>query len=425
VAYIPDHIEDVFISYSHADDFAWIERFEQDLRTILIRKLRARTQPAIFFDAHDLRAGRVFDADIPDCLEQTGFFLAMVSPRYNTSTYCIHKELAKFLRRQKPESGRLIQLILDLSVSAALPVENSLAIPFADARGAFQAGTDAYLDALRKVYEPIVTELDKLYAASKIVFLAWPDDPQMEEERNRLESEIEGRGLRVGPTIAEFQSDVRLREALAQCTTSVHLFGDQPGKFDLRQWDAADSLGKPCVLASRSVTETRRGPAGSPAPIYLNQGNPTIAIAKAIEQIAGIGRRDAREAQQSLGRTPVFLIFKPDADATLGLKIRKRIISRGPFEVIVPRNDSTRYEELRRAKLALVCRAKAGRAWLQGELEALDTAMATSGLLDLRRALLVPSPDDGAGVETFEGEEIVGSEEALDALLAQVQGAAA
>ena len=65
------------------------------------RKLRARTQPAIFFDAHDLRAGRVFDADIPACLEQTGFFLAMVSPRYNGSDYCKQKELTKFLRAKR------------------------------------------------------------------------------------------------------------------------------------------------------------------------------------------------------------------------------------------------------------------------------------------------------------------------------------
>ena len=128
MAYIPDHIADVFISYSHADDFAWIERFEQDLHAILVRKLRARTPPEIFFDACDLRAGRVFDADIPACLEQTGFFLAMVSPRYNSSKYCKQKELTTFLRHQRPESGRLIQLILDPSVSAKLPVENSLAL---------------------------------------------------------------------------------------------------------------------------------------------------------------------------------------------------------------------------------------------------------------------------------------------------------
>jgi len=424
VAYVPDHIADVFISYSHADDFAWIERFEQDLYSILVRKLRARTRPEIFFDAHDLCAGRVFDADIPACLEQTGFFLAMVSPRYNGSTYCKQKELTKFLRRHPPESGRLIQTILDLS--ATLPVEQSLAAPFADAKGTFQAGTDAYGEALRRVYEPIVTELDRLYAASKIVYLAWPGDPKMEEERNQLESEIEGRGLRVSPeTIAEFESDVRLREALEKCSTSVHFFGEQPSGFDLRQWDAALRLGKPCVVASRNSMETRRGPAGSPAPVYLERGNPTILIANAVGQIAGIGRRDDREAQQSLGKTPVFLVFKPDADATLGLKIRKRIITRGPFEVIVPPNNSARYGELTRAKLALVCVAKAGRDWLQGEVLALNTAMATSGKLDLQRALLVPSPDDAAGLDTVDGDTIVYSEDALDAVLTQVQGSAA
>jgi hypothetical protein len=80
---------------------------------------------------------------------------------------------------------------------------------------------------------------------------------------------------------------------------------------------------------------------------------------------------------------------------------------------------------LSRARLALVCRAKAGSDWLRGELEALDTAMATSGLLDLRRALLLPSPDGAPGLEAFEGEEIVHSEDALDALLTQVQEAAA
>jgi len=86
---------------------------------------------------------------------------------------------------------------------------------------------------------------------------------------------------------------------------------------------------------------------------------------------------------------------------------------------------STGYFGTARAKLALVCRAKAGRDWLQGELEAMDIAMATSGQLDLRRALLLPSPDDAVGLDAVEGEEIVRSEEALDALLTQVQGAAA
>src|SRR5689334_23095345 len=115
VAYIPHHSVDVFISYCHEDDAVWIERFQQDLYSVLIQKLRARTKPAVFFDEKDLRAGRVFDADIKETLEKAGFFLAMVSPKFNASTYCRHKELAEFLRRHPPDSGRLIQVHLDSS----------------------------------------------------------------------------------------------------------------------------------------------------------------------------------------------------------------------------------------------------------------------------------------------------------------------
>jgi hypothetical protein len=306
-------------------------------------------------------------------------------------------------------------------------VDQALAVKFADSVGPFRADTQEYRDGLRRVYEPVVTELDRLYADSKMVFLAWPGDPTLEDERKRLESEIEGRGLRVYPeAVSEYENDVRLRDALYQCTTSVHLFGQIPDAFDLRQWDLAVRLGKPCVLASRSLTEARRGPVGSPSPIYLERSNPTIAIAKAIEEIAGIGKREERQTEEALGRTPVFLLFQPDSDAILGLKIRKRIISRGPFEVILPSIDaSVRYDALSRAKAALLCRAKAGRDWLKRELEALGSAMVASQRFDLRRALLLPPSDDGAGLDVLEDDAVLHSEDALDSFLMQLQGAAA
>ncbi|HEX3092963.1 MAG TPA: toll/interleukin-1 receptor domain-containing protein [Candidatus Angelobacter sp.] len=424
MAYVPNHVADVFISYCHEDDFVFIERFEQDLNNALIRKLRARTKPAIFFDAHDLRAGRVFDNDIAACLAQTGFFVAMVSPRYNSSDYCRQKELTAFLRHQPPESGRLIQVQLDLS--APLPVDKALAVPCAGSKGIFSPDTEEYKDALRRVYEPIISELDKLYANSKMIFLAFPGEHQLEEERNGLKSEIEGRGLRIFPeAVAEYESDVRLRDALEQCTTSVHFFGRNPEPFDVRQWDMAVQLNRPCILASQSPTETRRGPADSPAPIYLDQGNPTIALAKAIEQIAGIGGRNARDVQLSLGRTPVFLAFNTDSDATLGLKIRKHISSQGPFEVIIPPSDSnTRYQDLTRAKAALLCRAKAGRDWIAREVEALSRAMVASQVFDLRRALLLPAADDVAGLDIMEDDTILHSDADLEAFLNKLQGAA-
>ena len=272
------------------------------------------------------------------------------------------------------------------------------------------------------------TELDKLYAASKIVFLAWPDDPQMEEERNRLESEIEGRGLRVFPeSIAEFESDVRLREALEQCTTSVHLFGDRPGDFDLRQWDAAVRLGKPCVLASRSATETRRGPAGSPAPIYLNQGNPTIAIAKAIEQIAG-----HRQARRTRGPT----IAGQDARLP-GFQARCRCHARveDPKAHHQPRTVRSHRAAQRRARGTKSCRAPDSPSFA-GRKRAATGSRANSrhwtrAMADLgsvrpaARLAAARAPMAPPAWTLSKATRIVRSEEALDVLLTQVQGAAA
>jgi TIR domain len=133
MAYVAGYEHDLFISYSHADDFEWIERLKFELESALGRKLRANTKPSIFFDSEELRAGRVFDTDIPAALDASVFFLAMVSPRYNTSTYCRHKELARFFRHNPPESGRTIQIHLD--PSAALPLPQSLAVSFASGKG--------------------------------------------------------------------------------------------------------------------------------------------------------------------------------------------------------------------------------------------------------------------------------------------------
>jgi hypothetical protein len=422
LAYVPHHVADVFISYCHDDDFVWIERFQQELRTALVRKLRARTPPAIFFDAKDLRAGRVFDDEIRTCLARTAFFVAMISPRYNGSEYCMHKEMAEFLRHHPRESGRLIQVRLDLS--AALPVDEALAVSFAGAKGVFRPDSEEYAEALRRVYEPIVTELDKLYAGSKMVFLAWPGNPQLEEERQRLKSEIDGRNMRVFPAaVAEFEGDVRLRDALQQCVTSVHFFGQEPQPFDLRQWEMAVRLNRPCIIASQSAIEARRGPAGSPAPVYFGQGDPTKAIADAIEQIAGIGRREERDPRKALGRTPVFLSFNEDSDAMLGLELGRRISTRGPFEVITPRLDgSPRFEEFNRAKAALLCRRKAAGDWLARELQAVNTAMAKAQMFSVRRALYLPGGDGIAGLEILEDDAVLHSLTDLEVFLNQVQG---
>lgn len=425
MAYLPDHKADVFISYAHLDNFAWIEGFKRELEKALIWRLRASIKPEIFFDTESLRAGREFNKEIAEYLEATAFFLAIVSQRYNTSTYSRHQELGYFLKDNPPESGRTIQIRLDLK--ADLPVEKALAVAFASATEPFSPGSEEFHQSLVKVYEPIVDLLDKLYAKSKLVFLAWPEEASLQEERKNLQLEIEGRGVRVYPNVvAEYEGPIRLRKALEESSVSVHFLGSQQDDFAAGQLQSAVQLGKPTIVASSVEAETRRGSMGSPDPIWLRQGNPTIAIANALDQVLGRGRREERNLGAGLGKTPLFLVYKPDVDYTLGLGLRQRIVNRGPFEVLEPKRDSpgTRYEELSRARAALLCWGRAGKEWVEGELDELNRASAIAQLYDIRRAIYLKSPNHDNGIELFEGDRIVQTDAELNTFLTEVRSGA-
>ena len=423
MAHVPEHQADVFISYCHDDSFAWIERFKRDLEARLNSKLRARNKVEIFFDTEDLRAGRVFDEQIPECLSKTGFFVAIVSIRFNGSEYCRHKELARFLRHKPVSEGRVIQVKHDLS--ADLPLEDSLAVDFANQAGPFVTGTPEYEQALRKVAEPIVLELDRLYAQSKVVFLAWSDDEGLERERKRLQSEIEARGLRIFPQpVAEFEPDIRLRDALQKSVTSVHFLQAQSNEFEERQLRIAREIGKPGVVASLASGETRLGAAGSPPPIWLGQGNPTISVANVIDVLVGRGKRDEPNPGTALGKTGLFFVFKPDSDSSLGLKLRQRIVNKGAFDVVVPPFQSAtndRYDSLNRSRAAILCGGKADPSWFRHEFDALSEAIVMRELYELRRALYQPPGGASNGFELGEKDSILHSERDLDAFLATLR----
>jgi TIR domain len=421
MAYAPNHEADVFISYAHADDFAWIERLKVELENALTRKLRASVKPRIFFDSEDLRAGRGFDDIIAECLKATGFFLAIVTKRYNSSTYCRHQELGHFLKYNSQESGRIIQLQLDLS--AALPLPKRLAVPFANSRGLFDPNSDDFRDSLRRVYEPIVQELDRLYAQSKIIFLAWPAATDLQEERKRLQSEVEGRGLRSYPeAIAEYQDDIQLREALQESAASVHFFGNQNDQFSERQFNLAWQVGKPMIVASRRRDEPHRG-ISQTAPIWLNQGNPTIGIANALDAVLGRGAREGQRLGSGLGKTRLLLVFKPEVDHTLGLRLRQRIVNHGPFEVFEPgrySSESARYEDLSNVKGAILCWGKATKDWIETELDALKRVTERDQLYDLRRAIYLKSPSLHGNLELLEGDSILRSDADFDTFVNQL-----
>ena len=85
MAYIPGFTHDIFISYAHGDDRAWIGAFVARLNTELDRRLGIKT--AIWIDADDNRATRDFSKEIPDSVRASAVFLMLASPTYIRSAY--------------------------------------------------------------------------------------------------------------------------------------------------------------------------------------------------------------------------------------------------------------------------------------------------------------------------------------------------
>ena len=230
--------------------------------------------------------------------------------------------------------------------------------------------------------------------------------------------------MRVYPDAIEaFQPDIRLRSALQECSASVHFLRAGHDDFEDRQLQLAVHVGRPCVVASLNPAETRGGPPGSPPPMFVAHGNPTISIANEIDRLMGRGKRDERGAQSSLGKANLFFVYQPDSDSILGIRLRQRMKNRGPFEILEPPRSTTadgRYDQLDRATAAVLCRVRADLGWFQREFEAISKEIAMRQLYDLRRALYLPSP----GKDRFElGEKdcIVSSDGELDRFLQELQ----
>lgn len=92
--FVPGFSHDVFISYAHGDDRAWINSFIDRLGSALARILPGAT---VWVDKDDLRKSRDFNLEIPTQLELSATVISLVSPTYIQRPYCVNKECRRFL----------------------------------------------------------------------------------------------------------------------------------------------------------------------------------------------------------------------------------------------------------------------------------------------------------------------------------------
>ena len=98
MSYVPHHRHDLFFSYAHEDDSAWIEAFCKGLKTELVRAVGADFD--VWQDATKLRLGQNWADEIDQGISTTALFLAVCSPSYYRSEWC-EKEWQTFFERNQ------------------------------------------------------------------------------------------------------------------------------------------------------------------------------------------------------------------------------------------------------------------------------------------------------------------------------------
>lgn len=105
-----ESVQDVFISYAHADDeiqrgaeSGWVTTFAEELRILLRRKLGG-SGASIWMD-HQLAANEQVTGTLMDSVSLSRTLVLFMSPGYLKSAWC-QKELGNFLDRNRANKNK-------------------------------------------------------------------------------------------------------------------------------------------------------------------------------------------------------------------------------------------------------------------------------------------------------------------------------
>lgn len=254
--YVPGYSNDVFLSYAHGDDPAWIQAFEQ----ALARAIRGRLghEIGVWQDVKRLRAGSDWQHEIAEAIATTAAFVPVLSPSYQTSDWC-SRELVTFA----PEGGidhlKAANLYRLLKV-VKIPYENNdhesffpklqhvnLFRKVADAREyeEFPVGSDAFLNAIQEIAASAASVLRTMRRQLQMVYVASPaDDVVPAWERVRAQLRDDRYDVRPdGRLNAGYDDKVLLRD-IEGAVLTVHLLGPGYDAFAERQLNLASEAGR-------------------------------------------------------------------------------------------------------------------------------------------------------------------------------------
>jgi hypothetical protein len=235
MAYVPGCTADVFISYAHRDnEDGWVTRLKKELTEKLNPFLAGRAE--VWFDDR-IRPGAYFKEDIQKKLKNTPIFVAVVSPSYLYSDFCIVDELGWF----QDQGGReVIQLI-------KVPLEKGQEVPLAEAHYMqLYDDNDGHTLTGRRLDKP----LDEIVGIRPKVYVAQLRDETLKPSWDALKEELHAEGYATLPkgVLPARVPDGRIRKPLEDARLSLHLSGARDDPLAQRQLEVARQIGKPIII---------------------------------------------------------------------------------------------------------------------------------------------------------------------------------
>ena len=297
-----------FISYAHVDNLGtpddprgWVTRFQQQLACYLSTEIAAEAR---LWRDDRLRGHEIFGAEIVAQFPRTALLIAVVSPRYIESDWCL-RELAEFCAAAERTGGvvvdrctRVVRILLKpmsdeqrQRLPAALRADESLGYPFfEEVEGRRTLRLDPTLgsgeayrrnlmflaedlaEVLRRLEQqvPTATAAPAATAAAPLTVYLAECGADRRDDRERLRAELRAHQVQVLPEqrLPELQDEyvAEVERLLQRCQLAIHLVGAAYG-----QVPDGPAL-KSGVMLQNECALRRSRAAGLPRLIWLPEG---------------------------------------------------------------------------------------------------------------------------------------------------------
>ena len=376
MSYVPGCSIDVFISYAHADNRdGWVASLKDTLTEKLKPFLADRAQ--VWFDDR-IRPGEYFREDIQRKLQNTPVFVAVISPSYLYSEFCMVHELDWFQNHGGKDIFQLVKTPLEERQEVPLP-KAAYELLYDKTDGHTLTG-DARDKVLDRVVAALKTKLREFWEDRPKIYVAQLKNEDLKDRWDGMKERLHNEGYSILPKgfLTSRVPDGRIRELLEAARLSVHLGGVPDDPLAQRQAEIARQTGKPVII---------------------------LPDAPGADKLAEI----IAEVQSNLEanrRSAVYFIYDHYSDGPQVSRLTEFLAEKTECEVFPPQAGE-RYHKYRLqvSDGVLLFRNKAPEDWFKSQEESLLQAAARRGRRDVAEAWYITRGANGdpAGVQASQG----------------------